>query len=78
MYSDCKVCRLRDFSVTWCCSSAICWDAAVDVGAVCIDVGAWLALVGELPGGAAGPFQKPFCEAVAMDEGDGSGLSERP
>jgi hypothetical protein len=37
-----------------------------------------LALVGEYPGGAAGPFQKPFCEAVAMDEGEGSGLSERP
>ncbi len=41
-------------------------------------VEAWLTLVGELPGGAAGAFQNGFCEAVASDEGDGSGLSERP
>jgi hypothetical protein len=43
-----------------------------------MDVGAWLALVGEPPGRAAGPFQDAFCDAVANDEGEGSGLSERP
>ena len=56
----------------------MCWDAAVDVVALCIEVGAWLALVGELPGGTAGVFQGAFWDAFASEEGEGIGRSERP